>query len=55
MQFYHDGTVEVHYKLYVDNMISVVVQDKHFWHWMLHKKPTSVMDCFQQSGVIDAI
>ena len=30
VQFYHDDTVGVHYKVQVDNVISVVVQDDIF-------------------------
>ena len=36
LNFYCDGTVDIRYKKLVDNMISVVFHDNHWWHFMFH-------------------
>ena len=55
MHFYHDDTVDVHYKVQVDNAISAVAHDNHGWHWMLHDNNTSVLGHFHYISVIDAL
>ena len=55
MLFYHDNTVDVSYKVQVDNMISVVFHNNHRWHLMLRDNAHWVLDYFQLSGVIYAL
>ena len=45
-QFYHENTVGVNYKVQVDNVISVVVHDNHWCHWILCKNANSFLYYF---------
>ena len=47
MQFYHYATVDVHYKIHIDNLIYVLVHNNYWWHWILHENATSVLDYFR--------
>ena len=55
MQFYHANTVDVHYKVNVDNEISVLVHDDNWWQWIIHDNDTSFMYYFHYNNVIDAL
>ena len=55
MQFYHSDTVDILYKVQVDNVIYIVVHNDNCQNWMLHKIATSVLYYFDQSDVIDAL
>ena len=53
--FYHDDNFDVSYKDQVDNMISIVVQDNHWWQLMRHNIANYVLDYLHLRGVIDAL
>ena len=44
MQFNHDDTADICYKLQVDNMIYIVVHNNNWWYCRIHKNATSVLD-----------
>ena len=46
VKFCHDDTVDGNYKVQVDNVISVVVHNINWWHWMLQNNITSVLYYF---------
>ena len=46
MKFYHSDIVDVHYIVQVGNVVSVVVQDNHWWHLFLTNNSTGVLDHF---------
>ena len=48
VQFCHDNTVDIHYNVRVDNVISIVVHNNHWWYCMLNDDSKYVMYYFNR-------
>ena len=53
--FYHEDTIEVRYKDQVENMISFVFHDIHWWHLMNNDNAVFVLDKYCYNYGIDAL